>query len=104
LDNVSPIIRVQDAKYVKKTAQNAVMSGARLLTFGTSSVWFQHFLNLINRHDSIMYKNDVIKLGHQDDSVAYQTFCSSNFKQCFKSDYKVKSDMKGFAIYLFVMG
>jgi hypothetical protein len=104
LDKVGPIIRVQDAKHAKKTARNAVMSGARLLTFGTSSARFQHFLNLINSHDSIMYKNNVIKLDRQDDAAAYRTFCSSNFKQCLESDYKVKSDMKGFAIYLFVMG
>ena len=51
-----------------------------------------------------MYKNNVIKLDRQDDSAAYRTFCSSNFKQCLKSDYKVKSDMKEFAIYLFIMG
>ncbi|RIB27779.1 hypothetical protein C2G38_2029110 [Gigaspora rosea] len=46
LDGIGPIIRVQDPKYAKKTAQNAIMSGARLLTFGNSSVWFQHFLYL----------------------------------------------------------
>ncbi|CAG8601924.1 15869_t:CDS:2, partial [Gigaspora rosea] len=37
LDGIGPIIRVQDPKYAKKTAQNAIMSGARLLTFGNSS-------------------------------------------------------------------
>jgi len=104
LDEVGPIIRVQDPKHAKKTARNAIMSGVRLLTFGTSSARFQHFLPLINRHDSIMYKNDVIKLDRQDDGAAYRTFCSSNFKQCLGNDYKVEQDMEGFAIYLFVMG
>lgn len=104
LDGVGPIIRVQDPKHAKKTARNAIMSGARLLTFGKSSARFQHFLNLISRHDSIMYKNDVIKLDRQDDGAAYRTFCSSNFRQCLGKDYEVESDMEGFAIYLFVMG
>ncbi|RIA87788.1 hypothetical protein C1645_877805 [Glomus cerebriforme] len=79
-DNVGPIIRIQDPKYAKKTARNAIMSGARLLTFGTSAAQYLHFLNLIGRHDSIMYKNDVIKLDRQDDGAAYRTFCFANLR------------------------
>ena len=80
------------------------MSGARLLTFGSSSARFDHFLQLINQHNSILYKNDVIKLDHQDDAAAYRTFCSSNLCQCLTNDYQVKTGMEGFAIYIFVMG
>lgn len=47
------------------------MSGARLLTFGNSSAWYDHFLQLINQNSSILYKNDVIKLDRQDDAAAY---------------------------------
>lgn len=79
------------------------MSGARLLTFGNSSARFDHFLQLINQYDSIMYKNDVINLERQDDAAAYRTFCSSNFWQCLTTDYKVKIGMEGFAIYIFVI-
>ncbi|CAG8848497.1 4589_t:CDS:1, partial [Gigaspora margarita] len=50
-----------------------------------------------------MYKNDVIKLNRQDDSAAYRTFCSSNFKQCLEKDFDVELDMEGFAVYLFVI-
>ncbi|PKB96771.1 hypothetical protein RhiirA5_434269, partial [Rhizophagus irregularis] len=103
-NNVGPIIRVQDPKHAKKTARNALMSGARLLTFGNSSAQYSHFLNLIGRHDSIMYKNDVIKLDRQDDAAAYRTFCSSNLKQCLTMDYKIQPEMDGFFIYLFVIG
>ncbi|CAG8800317.1 26195_t:CDS:2, partial [Gigaspora margarita] len=103
IDEVGPIIRVQDPKHAKKTARNAVMSDACLLTFGQSFTRFQHFLNLINRYDSIMYKNDVIKLDRQDDSTVYRTFCSSNFKQCLGKDFDVELDMEGFAVYLFMM-
>ncbi|GBB95371.1 hypothetical protein RclHR1_02520006 [Rhizophagus clarus] len=73
-DNIGPIVQVQDPKHAKKTARNAIISGARLLTFGTSSVRYDHFLTLINQHNSIMYKNDVIKLDKQDDAAAYRTF------------------------------
>jgi len=51
---------VQDPKHAKKTARNAIMSGTQLLTFGRSSAWFDHFLQLINQHNSILYRNDVI--------------------------------------------
>ena len=80
------------------------MSGARLLTFGNSSAWFDHFLQLINQHNSMMYKNDVIKLDRQDDAAAYRTFCSSNLRQCLTTDYRIKIGMEGFAIYIFVIG
>ncbi|PKB94280.1 hypothetical protein RhiirA5_439152, partial [Rhizophagus irregularis] len=103
-DNVGPIVRVQDPKHAKKTARNAIISGARLLTFGTSSVQYDHFLTLINQHDSIMYKNDVIKLDKQDDAAAYRSFCSANFKQCLTHEFRVKEGMEGFAVYIFVMG
>lgn len=95
---------MQDPKHAKKTARNAIISGARLLTFGTSSVRYDHFLTLINQHDSIMYKNDVIKLDKQDDAAAYRSFCSANFKQCLTHEFRVKEGMEGFAIYIFVMG
>ncbi|PKC01118.1 hypothetical protein RhiirA5_298692 [Rhizophagus irregularis] len=98
-ERVGPVIRVQDLKYAKKTARNAIMSGARLLTFGNSSARFDHFLQLINQHNSILYKNDVIKLDRQDDATAYRTFCSSNFRQCLTADYQIKSGMGGFAVY-----
>ncbi|CAB4433755.1 unnamed protein product [Rhizophagus irregularis] len=103
-NNVGPVVRIQDPKHAKKTARNAIMSGARLLTFGNSSARFDHFLQLINQYDSIMYKNDVINLDRQDDAAAYRTFCSSNFRQCLTADYKVKIGMEGFAIYIFVIG
>jgi hypothetical protein len=103
-DHVGPVIRIQDPKHVKKTARNAIMSGARLLTFGNSSVRYDHLLQLINQHNSILYKNDIINLDRQDDAVAYRTFCSSNFLQCLTSDYQIKNGMEGFAIYIFVIG
>ena len=103
-DYVGPVIRVQDPKHAKKTARNAIMSGARLLTLGNFSARFDHFLQLINQHDSILYKNDVIKLDRQDDAAAYRTFCSSNFRQCLTTDYQVKVGMEGFAIYIFIIG
>ena len=103
-DNVGPVIRVQDPKHAKKTARNAVMSGARLLTFGNSSARFDHLLMLINYQNSVLYKNDVIKLDRQDDAAAYRTFCSSNFHQCLMADHQIRPGMEGFVIYLFVIG
>ncbi len=80
------------------------MSRAWLLTFGNSSAQFDHFLQLINQHDSILYKNDIINLDRQDDAAAYHAFCSSNFCQCLTADYQVKIGTEGFFIYIFVIG
>jgi hypothetical protein len=100
-DYIGSVIHIQDPKHAKKIARNAIMSGARLLMFGNSSAWFNHFLQLINQNNFILYKNDVIKLDHQDDAAAYQTFCSSNFRQCLSTDYQIKIGMERFAVYYF---
>ncbi|CAG8847277.1 8625_t:CDS:2, partial [Gigaspora margarita] len=47
-DHIGPVIHVQDSKYAKKIARNAIMSRACLLTFGNSSAQYNHFLQLIN--------------------------------------------------------
>ncbi|RGB36571.1 hypothetical protein C1646_757962, partial [Rhizophagus diaphanus] len=103
-ENVGPIICVQDPKHAKKTARNAAMSGARWLTFGTTSIQYSNFLTLIKRYNSIMYKSDVIKVDRQHDAAAYHTFCSSNLKQYLTSNYEIESGMEGFFIYIFVIG
>ncbi|PKB95297.1 hypothetical protein RhiirA5_262239, partial [Rhizophagus irregularis] len=69
--NVGPVIRVQDPKHAKKTSRNAIMSGARLLTLGSSTARFEQLLKLSNLSNSVMYHHDVIKLDRQDDGVAY---------------------------------
>ncbi len=51
-----------------------------------------------------MYKNDIIKLDRQDDAAAYQTFCSSNLKQCLTNDHQIWPEIKGLFIYLFIIG
>ncbi|CAB4438414.1 unnamed protein product [Rhizophagus irregularis] len=100
-ESIGPIIPVQGPKHAKKTARNAIMSGARLLTFGNSSVRYDQLLEQVNRHDSVMYKNDVIKLDRQDDGAAYWTFCSANLKQLVSHNYQLKPEDKGFLfIYL----
>ncbi|CAB4445037.1 unnamed protein product [Rhizophagus irregularis] len=59
---IGPVIRIQDPKYGKKTARNAAMSGARLLTFGNSTVRFNQLLKLSLKEDSVMYKRNIIRL------------------------------------------
>ncbi|EXX58814.1 hypothetical protein RirG_194570 [Rhizophagus irregularis DAOM 197198w] len=95
-ESIGPIIPVQDPKHAKKTARNAIMSGARLLTFGNSSVRYDQLLEQVNRHDSVIYKNDVIKLDRQDDGAAYRTFCSANLKQLVSHNYQLKPEDKDF--------
>ena len=60
--NVGPVIRVQDPNHGKKTARNVCMSGARLLSFGNSTVHYGQLFTLCQQPESILYKRDVIKL------------------------------------------
>ena len=102
--NIGPVLRVQDPKHVKKTARNVVISGARVLTFGKSTARFEQFLNLVNSPTSIMFKQDVIKLDHQDDGAAYRAFCFHNLAQCLNNQNEIKEGYEGFFVYLFVLG
>ncbi|RHZ83152.1 hypothetical protein Glove_99g217 [Diversispora epigaea] len=76
--NIGPVLRIQDPKHAKKTARNVIMSGARVLTFGKNIANFEHFFKLVNLPNSVLYKNDVIKLDRQDDGAA----SSVNFFKC----------------------
>jgi hypothetical protein len=100
--NVGPVVRVQDPKHAKKTSRNAIMSGARLLTFGNSTARFEQLLKLSNLTNSVMYRQDVIKLDRQDDGAAYRAFCSGNLQNCHNTEDM--TDMQGFFVYLFIMG
>ncbi|POG58303.1 hypothetical protein GLOIN_2v1885938 [Rhizophagus irregularis DAOM 181602=DAOM 197198] len=102
--NIGPIVRIQDPKHAKKTGRNAAMSGARALTFGHSTIGFNHFTKLLSHLQSPMYKSDVYKLDRQDDGAAYRTFCPKNLACCLDSNNKIKSEFKGTFIYLFIIG
>jgi hypothetical protein len=101
---VGPVIRIQDPKHGKKTARNAAMSGARLLTFGNSTVRFDQLLELSLKEDSIMYKRDVMRLDRQDDNAAYRVFCSKNLAQVLNEEKTLPTESRGLFIYLFIMG
>lgn len=62
-ESIGYIISVQDPKHAKKIARNAIMSSARLLSFENLSIYYDHLLEQVNHYNSIMYKNDIIKLG-----------------------------------------
>ncbi|CAB4482434.1 unnamed protein product [Rhizophagus irregularis] len=101
--NVGPVIRVQDPKHAKKTSRNAIMSGAHLLTLGSSTARFEQLLKLSNLSNSVMYHHDVIKLDRQDDGAAYRVFCSENLRNCHGT-HNIEEDMRGLFVYLFIMG
>ncbi|RGB26628.1 hypothetical protein C1646_594961, partial [Rhizophagus diaphanus] len=71
---------IQDLKHAKKTSHNAIMSGARLLTLGSSTARFEQLLKLSNLTNSVMYHYNIIKLDCQDDGAAYRVFCSGNLQ------------------------
>ncbi|CAB4413664.1 unnamed protein product [Rhizophagus irregularis] len=101
---VGPVIRIQDPKHGKKTARNAVMSGARLLSFGNSTVQFNQLLELSLKDDSIMFKRDVIGLDCQDDNAAYRVFCLKNLEQILDEEKNLPFEQRGLFVYLFIIG
>lgn len=101
---VGPLTRIQDPKHGKKTARNAAMSGARLLTFGNYTIRFDQLLKLSLQENSVLYKRDVIKLDRQDDNAAYRIFCSKNLAQVLDEEKGLSFELRGLFIYLFIMG
>jgi len=106
LPSVGPVVRIQDLKHGKKTCRNVIMSGARVLSLGRSTACFEHFLRISKRLDSIMYKQDVVKLDRQDDGATYRAFCSSNLRIIYSQHLENPNDeeMCGFFVLLFVFG
>jgi hypothetical protein len=68
------------------------MSDARILLFGRSTACFEHFLQISQHLDSIMYKQDVVKLDHQDDGAMYKAFCSSNLRNIYSQHLENPND------------
>ena len=101
--SVGPVVRVQDPNHGKKTARNVCMSGARLLSFGNSTVHYGQLFNLCQQPESILYRRDVIKLDRQDDDAAYRIFCAQNLEQLLDNG-QLSNDNKGLFVYLFIMG
>ena len=100
---IGPVVRVQDPKHAKKTCRNVIM---RVLLLGRSAARFNHFLHLSQRTDSIMYKQDVVKLDRQNDGAAYRAFCSSNLRNVYLQHLENPEDeeMCEFFVLLFVFG
>jgi hypothetical protein len=82
------------------------MSGAQVLSFGRLTARFDHFLLISQRLDSVMYKQDVVKLDRQDDAAAYRAFCSSNLKTVYLQhlENSESEEMCGFFVLLFIFG
>ncbi|EXX64293.1 hypothetical protein RirG_144150 [Rhizophagus irregularis DAOM 197198w] len=78
------------------------MSGAHLLTLGSSTTRFEQLLKLSNLSNSVMYRHDVIKFDRQDDGAAYCVFCSGNLQNCHEA-HDTEEDIRGLFVYLFIM-
>ncbi|RIB07876.1 hypothetical protein C2G38_2213156 [Gigaspora rosea] len=88
IEDVGPVISISDPLHAKKNAQNALFSGAQLLTFGHTTACYNHIVELSQNSDTdnILYKRDVKNVDHQDDEqhidyfillvIAYRDFYS----------------------------
>ncbi|CAG8588734.1 15408_t:CDS:2 [Cetraspora pellucida] len=93
IENVSSVISMSDLLHAKKDAQNALFSAH-----------YDHILELSQSPNSILYKQDVENVDHQDDSAAYRLFCSLLLKQVSDQNFSVNKNKLGLFIYLYVFG
>lgn len=100
---VGPVIRVSDPLHARKSARNALFSGARLLTLGHYVATYDQILDICEQDDSVLYKKDVINCDRQDDGASYRLFCSSLLNQVMSSNDS-KNIRYGLFVYLFVIG
>lgn len=100
---VGPVVRVSDPLHARKSARNALFSGARLLTLGNYTAMYSQVLDLCEQADSVLYKKDVINCDRQDDGASYRLFCSSFLNQVI-NDNTPENERYGLFIYLFVIG
>ena len=100
---VGPVIRVSDSLHARKSARNALFSGARLLTLGHYIATYSQILDICEQANSVLYRKDVINCDHQDDGASYRLFCSSLLNQVINPDTS-ENVHYGLFIYLFVIG
>lgn len=95
-----PMIFVQDSKHALKTAQNQLLTGARILALG----WYAIFYSLIRTIATTMigplFQCDVEKVDKQDDHAAARLFSSQTLDfQCIYQPQEA-----GLSAYLFILG
>ncbi|CAB4439121.1 unnamed protein product [Rhizophagus irregularis] len=95
-----PLVRVQDPKHAKKTAQNQLFTGARHLSLGIDTVRYDQLYLLAHQDKHTLLKRDVLNVDKQDDGAAYRMFHSDNLLQIIQAENI--SDMIRLFIYLFV--
>lgn len=100
---VGPVIRVSDPLHARKSARNALFSGARFLTLGHYVATYDQVLDMCEQDDSVLYKKDVINCDRQDDGASYRLFCSSLLSQVMNSNSSENIRYRLF-VYLFVIG
>ncbi|RXW12056.1 hypothetical protein EST38_g13798 [Candolleomyces aberdarensis] len=92
---------IQDAKHLRKTCQNNLMSGARTLVLGSHVVFYQHICQMAaDLSSSPLYVRDVEKLDRQDDRAAARLFSSATLDYAIS---RFESNL-GLIVYLFVFG
>lgn len=94
-----PLVTIQDPKHARKTAANQLLSGARLLSFGSFYVSISQLALLFQHIPLSLYHKDVFNCDKQDDGRAYGTFNDDTLAISLS-----KPECTGLSIYLFVMG
>ncbi|KAF8877789.1 hypothetical protein BD779DRAFT_1789442 [Infundibulicybe gibba] len=95
-----PIATIQDPKHLLKTFRNNLFSGARLLTFPSSTAFFSQVQQIAVAADSPIYTRDVDKVDRQDDNAATRLFCGATLEWLISNH----PEHLGLVVYLFLCG
>ncbi|KAF8880856.1 hypothetical protein BD779DRAFT_1612653 [Infundibulicybe gibba] len=95
-----PIAIIQDPKHLLKTFRNNLFSGARILTFPTSTAFFAQVRQIAIAADSPIYIRDVDKADRQDDNAATRLFCGATLEWLISNH----PEHLGLVVYLFLCG
>ncbi|KAJ2921648.1 hypothetical protein H1R20_g15444, partial [Candolleomyces eurysporus] len=93
---------IQDAKHLRKTCRNNLMSGARTLVLGRYAIFYNHVRQIATENllELPLYVRDVEKLDRQDDRAAARLFSAATLEYVINKH----CDNLGLTVYLFVFG
>ncbi|CAG8559008.1 22567_t:CDS:2, partial [Gigaspora rosea] len=89
---------------LQKDCQNALFSGAHLLSLGKYSARYNQILELKKNSQSIFYKKNIENGDRQNNGAAYRFFCSSLLSQVINKNNEVIMENYGLFVFCLFLG
>ncbi|KAJ2915314.1 hypothetical protein MD484_g5089, partial [Candolleomyces efflorescens] len=100
IESHHPFISIQDSKHALKTARNQILTGARLLTIGNETLYYEQLREAAANSSGPLFVRDVERLDRQDDRAAARAFSAAML------DFHLRTypHQRALSVYLFVLG